>query len=105
MSTIQKKEFAVKPDLSEKANLINIINECLKEQNITSTVLTEDDVVVGNPEALAISGNDFINTRLNVTVIKQDFVGVRINAITYNRIDLRKGILTRQNIHRGMICL
>lgn len=93
MSTIQKKEFAVKPALSEKANLINIINECLKEQNITSTVLTEDDVVVGNPEALAISGNDFINTRLNVTVIKQDFVGVRINAITYNRIDLRKGIL------------
>lgn len=93
MSTIQKKEFAVKSDLSEKANLINIINESLKEQNIVSTVLTEDDIVVGTPEALVISGNDFINTRLNVTVIKQDFVGVRINAITYSRINLRKGIL------------
>ena len=59
MSTIQKKEFAVKTDLSEKANLINIINENLKEQNIVSTVLTEDDVITGTPEALVISGNDF----------------------------------------------
>lgn len=93
MSTIQKKEFAVKTNLSEKANLINIINECLKEQNIVSTVLTEDDVITGTPEALVISGNDFINTRLEITVIKRDFVGVRISAITYNRINLRKGIL------------